>query len=207
MLINLYLCGIAAVIVAVVIAVAGAPGVAYHRTAKTIVFAAAPCLGIGILSGLMLSANGQPKVEWLVPLVGTILIASFCRSDRVFAIARLALPVAALVLCGSFLHLVQFTGRYTAAPWFPRRIAEINQTHFLRSAEERLREKPAGTVLPKERIAVILANDTYDRVPAVALTRMWHTPITRLHQVKHRTVRLWYPGGPVEIAAAQLIPR
>jgi hypothetical protein len=206
-LLALYLSMLAAVVLAVVIAVARAPALGGCRSWQNIFFAAAPCLGIGILSGLVLSANGQPKVEWFVPLAGMVLIGRYCRSERVFGIARWALPVAALVMCGLFLQLVQFTGRYTAEPENLQTITRIRQLPALRSAEESLRERPAGTVLPQERVAVILKNDFYDRVPGVEVTRMWHTPITRIHAWNHVKLSMWYPGGPVETAAKQLVLR
>ncbi len=213
MLLTLYLSMLAAVILAVVIAVARAPALGGCRSVQTIIFAAAPCLGIGILSGLVLSANGQPKVEWLVPLGGMVLIGRYCRSERVFGIARWALPVTALLMCGLFLHLVQFTGRYTANPRFhqtvtgTRTMTGIRQLPLLRGAEAGLRQKPSGTILPKERVSVILQNDNYDRIPAIELTPMWHTPITRIYEMREISVQVWCLGGPVETAAKQLVLR
>ncbi len=198
---------LAAVILAVVIAVARAPALGGYRSVQTILFAAAPCVGIAILSGLVLSANGQPKVEWLVPLGGMVLIGRYCRSERVFGIARWALPITALLMCGLFLHLVQFTGRYTANPRMHQTITGIRQLPALQSAEEGLRERPSGTILPKERVSVILQNDNYDRIPAIELTPMWHTPITRIYEMREINAQLWCLGGPVETAAKQLVLR
>jgi hypothetical protein len=206
-LLTLYLSMLAAVVLAVVIAVARAPALGGCRSWQTIFFAAAPCIGIGILSGLVLSANGQPKVEWFVPLAGMVLIGRYCRSERVFGIARWALPVTALLMCGLFLHLVQFTGRYTANPRFHQSVTGTRQLPFFRAAEAGLRQKPSGTILPKERVSVILQNDNYDHIPAIELTPMWHTPITRIHEMREISVQVWCLGGPVETAAKQLVLR
>lgn len=203
MLITSYLIVMISLAVLPLVAVLAAPGVT-PRPLRTVLWACLPLLGIGILCGLFLAANGQPHAEWIIPLIGMLAVGTLCRSDRLFNAARRWIPVGSFIAAWMFLYLVQFTGRYTANPVFSATVLSTQQHLTLKIAGDELIRLHSGAIFPSGRVSTILGNHIFDRVPAVRLFPLWHTPITRLHRVEQFHAAVWYPGGVTDTAARRL---
>lgn len=165
------------------------------RSTRAIALSVVPFLILGVICQLILSANGVPFLEWLIPGLGVLAVALWCRSDKLFRIARWSMFLLAVALCANFLEIVQ-SGYYTAAPRTVRQLVEIKRRSALHQASKALREEhDPKDVLPAGRLGV---------VESLKIESAWYTPLTRIYRIRHDEAEIWYPGGPVAEAVDQL---
>lgn len=163
-----------------------------RRPFWSVLLAFLPFWLIGITGSLLLSINGVPTVEWIVPGVAVLLLGFFCKSDAVFTSARWGLLAASVLLCVNF--LVQTTRDYTASPERTRGAAAAYERAELLSLRKQLDEQAGG-----ERPAGEVGKLTV-RKPVAE----WHTPLTRLHRIERTPAVVWFPGGKVGEAELQV---
>ena len=192
MLIHLYLLLLGLTATATLILVMGRDIGEQKRSLRDILVAATPILGIGLLATLALSANGFPKVEWVLPTAGLLLTGISRRSDRTFRAAAWGFSLASFVLIEMFFTLTSHD--YTAQPGLSR-IGAIQAANALRQ------RFPEGSVVPPGPVAKAVDDARFDSMPIRRTERLWHTPITRLHRIHRETAVAWTPGGAPEAAA------
>jgi len=160
----------------------------FPRPVTSIINAIVPMIVVGILCALVLSVNGQPRVEWIVPTLAIFAVGLFCRSERIFKIVRWGMLILSVTLCVNFLNIVQTQG-YTASPNHAHTVASLHQKIVIHEVAAKLRKDHSPSdVLPQGQVGI---------VDQVEITPEWHTPLTRLHKIVHKEAIIWYPGGPV----------
>lgn len=163
------------------------------RPLRTILVAFLPFLLIAVVCSLLLRLD-RPLVEWIAPGIAMLLIGLFCRSDALFAFARQALPLVAVLLCLNFLALTD--GGYTNIPKVTIALSTSRLRAGLDSMAKRLRDQhPTDALLPPGEIGTLTV---------ATPVREWHTTLTRLWRVEEKPATVWYPGGKAGEAAEHL---
>src|ERR1043165_970528 len=148
-----------------------------------------PFLLIGILS-VFTDPRGAPGSEWILPTIAAILSFLLCRSMRVFRRAWLGLFGLTLVLITN-LNLLLAHGGYA------RRSVAADFTWDRESLTKAMAqqniEKQFGSevVLPESPVALLLKEESYDRVESNDLEDEWHTRFTRLCAMRRKERALW----------------
>ncbi|MGC1275950.1 MAG: hypothetical protein WBC44_19770 [Planctomycetaceae bacterium] len=165
-----------------------------RRTLGTILLAVLPFWLIGITGSLLLSVNGVPTVEWILPAIAVLLIGIACKSQALFTFSRWLLPVVTVLLCVNFLAL---TSRgYTAAPKKTVGAYAAVMRARVQNEMKTFREQyPPDATLPPGPIRKVIVHSAESE---------WHTPLTRLHRLERTPSVVWYPGGKVDEAAEKL---
>ncbi len=174
-----------------------------RRPIRVLLLAVSPFAPIGLACCLLLTTTGTPLIEWAFPAVATLLLGVFCKSDRIFAGARLVMLAAAVGLCASFLFLVRHD--YTADPTRSSLLAKALEKSSIQVAGAALRKQFDGRPnVPEGPVGKILGVPRLDTIEVVSLERQWHTPLTRLYRVRRVHEVLWCPGGEVDQASRGL---
>ncbi|MBX6316383.1 MAG: hypothetical protein IRY99_26245 [Isosphaeraceae bacterium] len=109
----------------------------------------------------------------------------------------------ALVLCGSFLHLVKTD--FTAAPQRTLGLRRLISRGQVDAAAKALQKAfPPDSTFPEAPVGQLLGNPNYGEVEVVTAERHWYTPISRLYRVRRDKAVIWYPGGKVQEASRHL---
>ena len=175
-----------------------------RRSLGTVLVSALPFLGLGVLSGLLLSSKGVPLIEWVLPMIAVLIAGVGCRSDKAFNGLRWGLFGLAVALWLNFGFLVG-GGGFTANPDFTRAIATSMRKNEVNAAGEAMRAKFAPDAdYPAGPVGEILADPRFDAVDSLTARSEWHTPLTRLYREDRAKAPLWYPGGEVAEASRKL---
>ena len=163
-----------------------------------------PFLILGVLSNLLLNANGAPLVEWLLPAIASALTTVFCRSERIVLWLRCIFPTLACFLWLNFLLLVG-SKEYTANPAWPTKIAESRTSAALNEARREIERRfSPEDVVREDFVADILGEESFSQLWDVHTERQWHTFFTRLSVVERRAAGVWCPGGLARISVRKL---
>lgn len=174
------------------------PGLA-RRPLRRVLWAAAPLFALGLVSSLLMSLDGIPLTEWVLPTVVLLCVGVLCKSERRFTSAAVTMFIAATALTGSFLYLISHG--YTAAPDRSLSVARVRQKAKIQAAGGALRNRfSADAELRPGPVAWLLGDPGFNEVEVVRAERLWHTPITRLYRLQRDRKTLWCPGGNVEQA-------
>lgn len=181
------------------------PGRPQYRSLGQVMLAASPFVAIALLTRLVLSVNGIPFLEWLLPLACVLLVGCFCTSNQLFGWYTVGVLVASAVLCFNYVGLIR-SGGFTGRPAAIERVWHASEMVAVRSAEAELRKVfPADTDVPEGPVAKLTGNDDYNRIKQVRSRRVWHTWMTGLYAVESRDAIVWCRGGKASTLGDRII--
>ncbi len=158
-----------------------------------------PILVIGILSCLLMTTQGKPLIEWVLPLSVTLLVSRMRRSLRtvtVVAVIETALAAAGVFF---FLQVVVINDDYVV----------VNETILSRDKnldnvrlsllQKRIRsELKPGVIYPPQDIREMLHTVDAKCFAHRVYSREWHSSFTRFSKVRLEHRQIWFLGGTVD---------
>lgn len=157
---------------------------------KNIVYAL-PFLIVGGILSAMLSINGTPTSEWVVPtfvIVAAAFIAPSPKSMRTFSIVLFFVCIA-LCIDGLWLR----SSGYTSDPARTASYSAAISRTTLNSVRDKVQKQQWPPVDAPKPLSE-LVDQQIPNVECVHVVTEWHTPITGLFKINRDEQRIWVTG-------------
>lgn len=190
-------------------------GLAKRRrpTDRQLIFALGTAVVIAFItmaSNNLLTREGTPRNQWLIPCLLLFFVLAFVQAKRWRRIGGAIIAVSMVGLSFHFTELVH-SSDWTGNPDWDGGAAVLERAKrarfndWVEQAPDREINLPAGWVdeLPSwepQAKQTVSGMKIYRR----DIERVWHTRLTGLYRYTTARRELWYPGGPPADAASRL---
>lgn len=163
--------------------------------ARRLVLAALPFLMLGLLSRLLLTIDGRPQMEWLLPLFVAVMLTAFLRPGRLYRASWLALFCIAILLSCNYLALLSIAG-YTGDP--ARTVGFNAATNLARMKAAHFKTTTlafSDRDVPRKLVEELIGASDLTRCTRLSVSPEWHTSFTGLYRVHREPMVLVFAGG------------
>lgn len=163
-----------------------------------------PFFVLGLLSVVLMNANGRPMFEWLLPLPFAFLAAAYGKRRYVRRALGIFLFLGSAALW--FDHVELINSEFTSDPDFVQFRSVQRADMRVREVERAIRKSFHDEVLPEGYISDMIPN-VPRFVEREEISRCWHTSFTGLFRVRRVAYQIWTPGGNADEAISHLTLR